>query len=53
MYMLVQLLILFDERDNINNAVIVKNQTGCLSIATGVVVNPQPATPTTSTITFN
>jgi hypothetical protein len=38
---------------NTNHTVIVKNQTGCLSIATGVVVNPQPATPTTSTITFN
>lgn len=33
--------------------VIVKSQTGCLSIATPVVVIPQPVGPTTSPITFN
>lgn len=38
---------------NSNHTVIVKNQTGCLSIATPTTVNPQPATPTTSPITFN
>ena len=32
---------------------VVKSQTGCLSIATPVIVIPQPVGPTTSPITFN